>query len=503
VTPGAYWNRGRGFLIKLNADGSKALFSTRLPGSAGSLARTADGSLYITGSTTEDHLPGESYLLKLTGNGSSAVFSTLLGETHSSFMPLVKVDTKGNIFLVSSGMSAAPTQITVSKHDADGKLIYATILGKGNLQAMDIDAEGAVYMAVGSRSWEFPRTAGAAQRSDGGTFLVKFAPDGHRLIYSTLIFYSASTVRLKAGGDGRVFVSGVAWNNQLSFGSSVDPDCYPFLDGDKESLWSGFVGELSADGERYRFANRLHYRAAAFVDSRGRYRTPGAAQIIETANPFNPDPGVRCVTHAASKRKTPIAPGQAIALHGSGIGTATVYINGILAPTLETAPDRIDAVVPFSLDTEAAATVHLLHPDRPDLPEFTVPTAEAAPGAYSVIWNENGSVNSAESPAAPGTILRFFVTGLGRVDPTPPDGAIAQEKSATKPRLLPTVRLVNGLYGNRPAELVYCGSAPGKVEGITQIEIRIPANLPTAEPYFLQLSAGSAELSNSPAVYVR
>jgi uncharacterized protein (TIGR03437 family) len=233
---------------------------------------------------------------------------------------------------------------------------------------------------------------------------------------------------------------------------------------------------------------------------------PGMVRTLE--NPFNPAPGIRCVTNAASQGKSPIAPGQAITLHGAGIGGGRVYINGVLAPTLDTAPDRIEAVVTFSLDTEAVATIYLLHPDRADLPEFSVPTAEAAPGAYSgygefAIRNEDGSVNSTQFPAAPGSVLRFFVTGLGRVDPTPSDGTIAQEKSATRPRLIPTVRLVNGLHGNYPAEVVYCGSAPGKVEGITQIEIRIPANIPTTEPYLLQLSAGSAELSNLPTVHVR
>ena len=520
VTPGAYQTTGRGFLMKLNADGSKALFSTRLPGSAGSLERTADGSLYVTGSSSENYLPGDAYLLRLTTDGSKAVYKTLLGKTHAN-VPLLKVDAEDNVYLASSGAAYnSQSDITISKLDASGAgLLYATTFrAAGAITSMDIDAEGAVYFAVNSSS-DFPLPVGTARLGSGSTYVAKLAPDGSGLVYRTdLIASRAAFIRLKAGEAGRLFLSSRVYGRYLKFGSSVDPDCYPFQGGDNDFSWFGFVGELSADGDKFRFATGLGSYGVPFVDSQGRYWTPSYSQLLEKGDPFNPVPGIHCVTNAASKRKGPVAPGELITLHGSGIEGATVYINGVLAPTLDTAPDRIDAVVPFSLDTQAPATIHLLQPNmqpnmqptKADPPEFTVATAEAAPGAYSrdgtgygrlALWNEDGSINSPEFPALTGSVVLFYVTGLGKVDPTPPDGAVSQQKYGTKPRLLPKVSLVTGLYGTLPVEVVYYGSAPGHVEGLTQVEIRIPANVRNV-PQFLQLSAGSAQLSNSPGLYV-
>ena len=57
----------------------------------------------------------------------------------------------------------------------------------------------------------------------------------------------------------------------------------------------------------------------------------------------------------------------------------------------------------------------------------------AKTGADVIAINEDGTLNSAENPAASGSIIKLFVTGLGQTNPPLRDGRIAQ--SAALPRM--------------------------------------------------------------------
>src|ERR1035437_6474428 len=96
--------------------------------------------------------------------------------------------------------------------------------------------------------------------------------------------------------------------------------------------------------------------------------------------------------------------------------------------------------------------------------------ATAAPGAFTLdgsgygqvaALNENGSINSPENPAAQGSIVALFLTGFGQMQPVPIDGAIPDGPSS-KPLLRPIVSM-DGVPV--PLEVLYCGDAPGLVEG--------------------------------------
>jgi uncharacterized protein (TIGR03437 family) len=58
------------------------------------------------------------------------------------------------------------------------------------------------------------------------------------------------------------------------------------------------------------------------------------------------------------------------------------------------------------------------------------PVVAASPGVYTVdgqyaaALNQDGTINSAEDPAAAGSIVSVFATALGRISPAPADGEI-------------------------------------------------------------------------------
>ena len=87
--------------------------------------------------------------------------------------------------------------------------------------------------------------------------------------------------------------------------------------------------------------------------------------------------------------------------------------------------------------------------------------------------NQDGSVNSASNPAAHGSIVTLFVTGVGAMQPQPADGSVPRAPSATP--ALP-IRIQSVAYS--PAwQIQYAGDAPGLVEGAVQLNVLIPESL--------------------------
>jgi uncharacterized protein (TIGR03437 family) len=119
--------------------------------------------------------------------------------------------------------------------------------------------------------------------------------------------------------------------------------------------------------------------------------------------------------------------------------------------------------------TRVAAFDKLLVSQHPGV--FSADTPVRGPLAA---LNQDGSVNNASNPAAPGSIISIFVTGLGAMTPPLPDGTVAL-RPANVPASLPQV-LVNG----QPAEILYIGNAPGVVQGVVQINLRLPDLIPPA-----------------------
>jgi uncharacterized protein (TIGR03437 family) len=93
--------------------------------------------------------------------------------------------------------------------------------------------------------------------------------------------------------------------------------------------------------------------------------------------------------------------------------------------------------------------------------------------------NQDGTVNSQQNPAAAGSIVSLFVTGLGSVTPSVPDGAITPVPIPS-PDLIVGVDACQNLYPDSCAvpafgTALYAGPAPLEVEGLGQINVRVPS----------------------------
>ena len=213
TTPGAFQTTFTGdvdaFTSKLNAVGSRLLYSTYFGGSvpseagyeAGSegrgIAVDASGHAYIAGSTNCTDFPttsgafqmsfpgsfGDAFVSKLNAAGSELVYSTYLGGSGGSGGSGIAVDASGNANVTGGTSGGFPTtpgafQTTfgggfdmgnafVTKLNAAGSaLLYSTYLGGSGGDGgagIAVDALGNIYVTGVTGSSNFPVTSGAFQ----------------------------------------------------------------------------------------------------------------------------------------------------------------------------------------------------------------------------------------------------------------------------------------------------------------------------------------------------
>ncbi|MBC7926065.1 MAG: hypothetical protein H7039_10460 [Bryobacteraceae bacterium] len=197
-----------------------------------------------------------------------------------------------------------------------------------------------------------------------------------------------------------------------------------------------------------------------------------------------------------------IAPGTLITIFGVSIGPADLaglrLLNGTVAtdldgyrvtfdefaaPLIYTASNQLSAVVPFGLAGRSQAVLRLIGPNYAS-GRVTVPVIPANPGIFTAnssgrgqaaALNQDGSVNSVQTPADKGSVVVLYATGAGVMAPAVNDGQVVLG-SPTLPRPTLPVRVrING----QPAKLVYAGAAPDLVAGVLQVNVEIPSNCPS------------------------
>jgi uncharacterized protein (TIGR03437 family) len=97
---------------------------------------------------------------------------------------------------------------------------------------------------------------------------------------------------------------------------------------------------------------------------------------------------------------------------------------------------------------------------------------ETAPGLSTSILNQDGTLNSSTNPAARGSIVSLYGTGLGAEVPQLPDGYLAISTPYSSPVLSPSVTI-----GGQNATILYAGDAPTLPTGVFQINVQIPASI--------------------------
>ena len=197
--------------------------------------------------------------------------------------------------------------------------------------------------------------------------------------------------------------------------------------------------------------------------------------------------------NAAGYQAGALAPGEMVTLFGPAIGPfegldlrltsaglvdttlggTRVLFDGVPAPMIYAQAAQVSVVVPFGVAGQLSTQVQIEYQGVRSAP-LTVGVATAAPAFFTrdasgrgegAFLNQDYSVNSPAQPAARGSVVMLYATGLGQIplrDGEIPTRAIQVPQSVT-------VRI-----GGIPAEVQYAGSAPSLVAGVYQVNARVP-----------------------------
>ncbi|MFN3648483.1 MAG: fibronectin type III domain-containing protein [Armatimonadota bacterium] len=218
------------FVTKINPTGTSLVYSTYFGGTSDDSGQKievdAAGAAYVVGTTTSNDFPvtprvadrsynglEDVFVLKLDPTGTDVEYSTYLGGSRSDVGLGIAVDANGLAHVVGSteslnfpigGRSFDRSQNGLSdaflvRLSADGRTVdLGTFLGGDGFdvaRGVALDADGAIYLAGGTDSLNFPTTSGAFDRTRGGirdAFAAKLSRGGGSLVYSTFVGGSAN-----------------------------------------------------------------------------------------------------------------------------------------------------------------------------------------------------------------------------------------------------------------------------------------------------------------------
>jgi hypothetical protein len=336
TTPGAFQPAFAGgdndaFVTKLNAKGSRLLFSTFLGGTGFDVGFISffdrAGNVYVEGDTGSADFPttpgsfqptfgggdGDGFVTKLRPNGARLVYSTFIGGSGGDGAHDGELDQAGSFYLdgftgstdfpttpgaFQPAFGGGATDAWAAKLNRTGTaLVYSTYLGGGgdeDVFDLTTDRSGSAYIPGLTSSADFPVTPGAFQTTfQGGDldgYLTKLNPAGTRAVYSTYLggsdFDITGTVRVNR--DGVAHVAGIT--------GSTD---FPVTSGAIQGSYGGgpadaFLLLLSRDGSRLKFGSYLggsgedgSVGAGSWLDGKGHWFIPGAT----TSTDFPVTPG--------------------------------------------------------------------------------------------------------------------------------------------------------------------------------------------------------------------
>lgn len=184
-----------------------------------------------------------------------------------------------------------------------------------------------------------------------------------------------------------------------------------------------------------------------------------------------------------------VAPGSIFSIFGSGLATTTtsaaaaplpmglggvnVTVGGKNVPLFFASSGQINAQLPY--DAPAGPQQVVVKVNGVASNTGTITVAATAPGIFqfgekrAVVQNGDYSVNTADNPAAPGTVVTAYLTGSGVLDFPIETGQAAGSSQLSRP-VVPVTATINGT----PVDVLFGGMTPSFV-GLMQVNFRVPA----------------------------
>jgi len=207
-------------------------------------------------------------------------------------------------------------------------------------------------------------------------------------------------------------------------------------------------------------------------------------------------PLIGAVTNAASYEGPAIAPGQIITIFGANLDRLqSASVGSRNAHVLYSTSNQAAIIASYGIPANSSAALTLVR-DRQESMPYALRVIPALPGIFTsdgsgrggaAALNQDASLNTSLNPAAQGSIVVLYGTGLGLLDLPLPDGQPAASASLA---LAFRAGELRATVEGQPATILYAGSAPGLIAGVDQINLQLPPNLPSG-PAHVQLTVGT------------
>lgn len=216
--------------------------------------------------------------------------------------------------------------------------------------------------------------------------------------------------------------------------------------------------------------------------------------LLAIASLAETNPSVTAVINAADYTTT-VAPGSIAAIFGTNLANgkggamstplptilngAQVIVNGIHAPLVYVSPTQINFQLPY--ETPVGSVTVRVSNGALISSSLTISVARIAPGIFraenqhGAVINQDTTPNSSSNPAAPGSVIVAYLTGIGTVTPPVADGAAPPNSPHSIPAARPSASI-----GGVDAPVQFLGLSPGLV-GLAQANIQVPTSLPTGD----------------------
>ena len=265
-----------------------------------------------------------------------------------------------------------------------------------------------------------------------------------------------------------------------------------------------------------------YYSKVTFSTSGGSVTIPATLNVTASADL---PPVIGAIVNAASMQAGSLAPGEIIAVLGSGIGPAAagleldaggkvrtslggteLLINGIPAPLTYASVGQLNASVPYEAGTSGTATVQVVSNGlMSDV--WEVPLAPSAPGVFTLsaagvgraaVLNDDVSVNSPSNAAQRGTLVQIYATGEGELSPPGVTGGVTADDDVKKPLLEVKVTI-----GGLPAAVQAAVSAPELIAGVLAVNAIVPLEVTPGPEVPISISVGGIPSQQAATIAVK
>jgi uncharacterized protein (TIGR03437 family) len=472
------------------------------------------------------------FVTKIASDGSKILYSSFTGGTGHDSAHAIAVDTAGNAYVVGEALSGISTtagsfgsacsaDVThgfLAKVSPSGTLVYAGCFGASvsysTATAVAVDAVGNAYVGGATGAKDFPKTSGAFDARTGVPFydfIAKISPDGGSLIYSSL-FDGDSFGIYSIGVDstGAVYAGGATDSGNMPVtGPALQPCAGPSY------LVYNFLLKLNPAGSGltyFSFEDAIQHSISVVPAPDG--SVVEAAGLVRKFSSLDgaggPYLSPLCVLNGTSfvshleGGQPGISPGELVTFKGVGLGQATgaifnvvnntvgsslggtrVLFDGVPAPLVYTQDQQVNVIAPYGLSSKTQTSIQVESQGKLS-PPVSIPVSVVSPAVFKnfqtggpLVLNQDFSLNSVDNPARRGSAIVLFVTGAGQTSPASLDGQVSQGPGGLMANTTAKIENISSSPLELAVSVLYAGPAPGLISAVEQINVQIPADLPS------------------------